>query len=264
MTTHRAPRSHPRLSRTTVTLIAGLVWGAAAAVAVAQSSEQAPADESFVSPPTDVSAQSAPAQRTPVYFEGGEQAWLAELVAREPSSEACVQAAVDYLDTSHESLDALLRRARRAHWLPTNLRLAGIYRRDREDEWRYHVDQSFDESDLLDETAIQDRILDQSDNYMEIRVQIEWRLSQLRQADSEVQLRRLDRSYRDDREKLIELVIERYFRRRELQLRYYRFRSRDSMYEATATALEIERETATLDALTGGWFGRSIRAEPRH
>lgn len=184
--------------------------------------------------------------------------WLASIAAREPDVAACVEAALSHFSGQEESLGELLRRSRRANWLPNSLRLAGVYRHVREDEWRYHVDQSFDESDLIDATDVEDRLLDQRNSYVEVRMQLEWRLSELRHSSDEVSLRRLDRSRSEDSRELAEIVIELFYDRRREQMKYYESWQKDSPYETAEIALVIDQQTALLSELTGGWFTRHL------
>lgn len=184
--------------------------------------------------------------------------WISSVAAAEPTVRSCVEAALEHFRGQEDSLRELLRRSRRSNWLPNSLRLAGVYRHVREDEWRYHVDQSFDESDIIDATDVEDRLLDQRNSYVEVRVQLEWRLSELRHSSDEVALRRLDRSRSDDSRELAKLVIELFFERRGEQLKYFDARRNESHYEVAQVLMIIDQQTAFLTELTGGWFAQQL------
>jgi hypothetical protein len=177
---------------------------------------------------------------------------------KEPTVDDTIEAALAFSHSSGMNYERMLRRARRANWLPQRLRVGAVYRRDRENEWRYHVDQSFDSFDVLEETGVDDRLLDQTDTYFEVRVQLEWSLSELRQSADEVALRRLQQRAEEDRAKLAELVLDVYFERRIAQMAYLERAPSLEPGDSYELLIEVERLTAILDELTGGWFSQQI------
>jgi len=151
------------------------------------------------------------------------------------------------LGVDDERLDAILTRARWSALLP-EARL----RATRYDDERFTTDASVDTSKLRDSTAAN----------VGLEARLTWRLDRLVYADDEPAFERMRLERHDARGRIAGRVLDALFhwQRAELELRWAQAAARDAR-EAVRTRDELDallrlmEAEATLDVLTGGWFG---------
>ncbi len=91
-----------------------------------------------------------------------------------------------------------------------------------------------------------------------VSARLEWRLDRLifHPAELKVEMLRLRRAQM--REDVVERVVRAYYARRRLQI-LMRLKPARSAQGAIRRRIQLDRATAELDALTGGWFSRALR-----
>ena len=94
-------------------------------------------------------------------------------------------------------------------------------------------------------------------DYMNHKVRAQWDLSKLVYNSDQMRVTSLMNSSVDKRDKLLKQVTKVYYERRKLQINMLTA-PQTSVAKQLDEMLEMERLTATLNALTGGWFSRNI------
>ena len=92
---------------------------------------------------------------------------------------------------------------------------------------------------------------------MNHKVRAQWDLSKLVYNSDQMRVTSLMNSSVDKRDKLLKQVTKVYYERRKLQINMLTA-PQTSVAKQLDEMLEMERLTATLNALTGGWFSRNI------
>ncbi len=194
--------------------------------------------------PTTARAQTQPAA-------------VRRIIERDPPVERVRQAALRAYGYAADDLDEWSSRARWSHLLPDV---------DGEVDW---LDQNDSESRYREELATQDTgqmSRDSAMNYVvadsRLRsiysVELQWDLSGLIYDKSEPRIASEVRRRREARQKLLVAVGEAYYQRRRYLIELVltpsaKWRKRLDL------RLQVDRQTARLDAMTNGWFSRALR-----
>ncbi len=179
--------------------------------------------------------------------------------SHEPTVEATMDAAVDYAGLGGDRLEGMYKRAGAANVLPKSIyyEFTGKYRdTDRpqkvytfddpatveNDKWakyvktNYHEDQDFDQH----------------------RVRAQWDLSKLIYNSDQKAIVSTMVSASDRRNKLLKELTKVYYQRRKAQIDAILNPPTD-IAKKLESDLKIQEMTATLDAMTGGWFSDQLR-----
>lgn len=184
---------------------------------------------------------SAAEERRPMAAPGG----VLDQFAQEPSIRETQEVAMQYALVSDATLNSYQRAGRWTKLLPrTRLR----YDSDAADDTQITVD-SAGERTL--------RVEDDRDSGMD--VQVEWRLDELMMGPTRIQTIRETARMVQLRDDILDEVTKIYYDRRRLQVELLMSPPQDPRARVTKD-LRLEELTANIDALTGGWFSKRIRA----
>jgi hypothetical protein len=145
-------------------------------------------------------------------------------------------------------------RMRRSHWVPDRVSVDGGLRGQGLQRSEVQWTDAQREPGQLDQRQTRDLWrLDQSQRW-DVRVRMEWRLQGLVWDDAEVALSRRLEERRERHVRLMQDVAEACYRRRRALAEAWE--AERSGRDPTRAWLEVEWQTARLDAWTEGWFGR--------
>lgn len=181
---------------------------------------------------------------------------LSRRFAREPSVAEVRRQALRATGYQAGDLDEWSSRARWSHLLPdVQGEVDWLDQRDSEARYREDLDTS-DTGQMLRDSARNDFIIDGRLRTI-YALEVEWDLSGLIYDKSEASIAREVRRRREARQKLLEEVGEAYYRRRRYLIEWL-LTARAKWRERLDLRLEVDRQTARLDAMTGGWFSRAL------
>ena len=176
--------------------------------------------------------------------------------SHEPTVEATMDAAVEYAGLGSDRLNGLYRRAGGAKALPKKLYYQMTYR----DQDRDQPQEVYTYADNNASTWTQYKLTDyeQDTDYIQHRVHAEWDLSGLIYNSDQLRVVSTMNSAIKTRDQLLKAVTKAYFARRKLQVDAT-LNPPDDVAKKLDQELKIQELTATLDALTGGWFSEQLK-----
>jgi hypothetical protein len=174
------------------------------------------------------------------------QIWA--LFSWEPSALECQKAAVRHGCLRRKQVRSWRGRVRNAAWLP---------------EVKVGVDRSHGaESRLKGEPGTSSEWAEQKGADLSYGMQARWSLDRLIFDPNELKVSREAQRLVELREEVAHQVTRVYYERRRLQV-LDAIRPPRTLRSAALRRLALERLTAALDALTGGWFSRELRRRSR-
>ena len=182
-----------------------------------------------------------------------------EVMARfshEPTIDETLNAAFEYAGLNGDRLESMYTRAGAANALPKVLSYELTYKdqdKDRpqgvmtfedgkDDEWKSYKATEYKESQV----------------YLQHKVKAQWDLSKVVYNSDQTRVVSAMTSSVEKREKLQKSISKAYFARRKLQIDML-LNPPDSTEEILKKQLQIDEHTATLNALTGGWFVKNLK-----
>ncbi|MFP4600739.1 MAG: hypothetical protein ACLFVJ_20965 [Persicimonas sp.] len=181
-------------------------------------------------------------------------------LSAEPSVDQVQQAALRASGYDADDLDQWSSRARWSHLLPeVRGEVAWLDQRDR--EARYQEDMQTDQAGKMFRDGARNHFVDDNRLRTLYAVDLEWDLSGLVYDRSESTIAREVRQRRKARRILLEEVSEAYYMRRR-HLVELMLTPRDQWRKRIELQLEVDRYSAHVDAMTAGWFSRTL-AEAR-
>ncbi|QDG49771.1 hypothetical protein FIV42_03165 [Persicimonas caeni] len=181
---------------------------------------------------------------------------VASQLASEPSVAQTRSAALRANGYSRGDLDEWSSRARWSHLLPdVEGEVAWLDQRDK--EARYREDLETAETGAMYRDSARNDFVDDTRLRTIYAVELEWDLSGLIYDKSEPTIAREVRRRRDARRELLVEVGEAYYLRRRY-LTELILTPTTEWKKRIELRLEADRQTARLDALTGGWFSRAL------
>lgn len=182
---------------------------------------------------------------------------VARSFAQEPSVDRVRQVALQANGYGQDDLDRWSSRARWSHLLPeVEGEVAWLDQRDRETS--YQEDLETNDSGTMYRDSARNDFVDDSRLRTIYAVELEWDLSGLVYDRSEPTIAREVRRRREARRDLLVAVGEAYFQRRRY-LSEFLLTPKAQWRKRMDLRLEADRQTARLDAMTGGWFSRALR-----
>jgi hypothetical protein len=176
--------------------------------------------------------------------------------AKEPAVAEVRQAALRASGYSSGDLDQWSSRARWSHLLPeVRGEVAWLDQRDNESRYREDIDTN-EGGQMLRDSARNDFIYDSRLRTI-YAIKLDWDLSGLVYHRSEPTIAREVRNRRKARRELLVDVGEAYYLRRRYLMEYL-LTPRSNWRARIKLRLEADRQTAHLDAMTGGWFSRAL------
>ncbi|MBR4984569.1 MAG: hypothetical protein IKY83_02370 [Proteobacteria bacterium] len=173
--------------------------------------------------------------------------------SHEPSVEATMAAASEYAGLDSDRLESLYHRAGAANALPKNIYYELQYR-DRDTERPQTV------YTYTGEDAAPNKYTDYKENqkYTQHKVHAQWDLSKLIfNSDQRGVVSVMNQAVKT-RDKLLKDVSKAYFARRRAQIEL-ELNPPKNVAEKLEADLKIQEMTASLDAMTGGWFSAQLR-----
>jgi hypothetical protein len=176
--------------------------------------------------------------------------------ASEPTVAEVRQASLRASGYGSGDLDQWSSRARWAHVLPeVQGEVAWLDQRDKESRYREDIDTN-EQGQMLRDSARND-FIDDSRLRTVYAIELEWDLSGLVYDRSEPTIAREVRSRRKARTELLIEVGEAYYLRRRYLMELM-LTPESNWRKRMELRLEANRQTARLDAMTGGWFSRAV------
>lgn len=179
---------------------------------------------------------------------------------RAPDVERVQRAALRYHGLDGQ-LDRWSRRARMSNLIP-QVELRTTWQLQRDQVMEYREDQLFDELNQARLDAARNELEDSRERRDQYGVRLRFDLGGLVFDRRELQAQREARALAREHRALLLTVTQLYHERRR-ELARLRELPEDEPELRRAQALEVERCEAELDALTGGWFSRNLRAARR-
>lgn len=182
-----------------------------------------------------------------------------EVLARfdnEPSAEATIQAAMDYSGIQSDRLESMYTRAGAANALPKSISYEMDYRdydKDRPQTVYTYSDDNEDAWASKKSTKYQENM-----NQMDHKFKVQWDLSRVVFNSDQLRVVSAMNTAANSRDKILKAVAKVYFDRRRAQIDMVLNPPADVQTQLSAT-LKIDEFTATLDAMTGGWFSKNIK-----
>lgn len=173
----------------------------------------------------------------------------------EPTIEETMAAALRNAGLDSERFDSMNSRAAGAYALPKVLSYEFTYRD--QDRNRPQDVYTFKDGDTEKWTERKTTKYQEDTDYMNHKVRAQWDLSKLVYNSDQMRVTSLMNSSVDKRDKLLKQVTKVYYERRKLQINMLTA-PQTSVAKQLDEMLEMERLTATLNALTGGRFSRNI------
>lgn len=174
----------------------------------------------------------------------------------EPTIEETMAAALRNAGLDSDRFDSMSSRSAAAYALPKVLSYEFSYR----DQDRERPQDAYTFKDNNTDAWYERKTTKYNENtdYMNHKVRAQWDLSKLVYNSDQMRVAALMNSSVDKRDKLLKSVTKVYYERRKLQIAMLTAPQTD-IAKQLDEALEMERLTATLNALTGGWFSRNIK-----
>jgi hypothetical protein len=178
-------------------------------------------------------------------------------LAKEPPIEQVQRAALEANGYADDDLDRWSSRARWSHVLPqVKGQVAWLDQRDH--KARYREDLDSDEAGTMLRDRAQNNFYDDTRLRTVYSVELRWDLSGLVYDRSETTIAREVRQRTTARARLLDEVTQAYFMRRRHVLERTLTPSK-RWRKHLELQLDIDRQTARLDAMTGGWFGSALQ-----
>ena len=174
----------------------------------------------------------------------------------EPTIEATLDAAINHAGLSSDRLEGLYTRAAAAKALPKSVYYELTYRdqdRDRPQDVYTYKDPTSDKWSEYKQTDY-----NEGTDYIQHKVRAQWDLSGLVFNSDQLRVVSLMNSSVKTRDSILKVVTKTYFARRKAQIDMI-LNPPSDVAERLDAELRIQEMTATLDALTGGWFSRNIQ-----
>lgn len=179
------------------------------------------------------------------------------VLAKEPPIDRVQRAALEANGYAGDDLDRWSSRARWSHLLPqVKGQVAWLDQRDY--KARYREDLDTDEAGTMLRDGAQNYFYDDARLRTVYSVEVRWDLSGLVYDRSETTIAREVRQRRAARQSLLEDVTQAYFMRRQHLLERALTPSQQ-WRRHLEIQLDIDRQTARLDALTRGWFSNAVQ-----
>ncbi len=180
--------------------------------------------------------------------------------SHEPTVEATMDAAVEFSGLGADRLNGLYRRAGGAKALPKKL----FYEMTYKDEDRDRPQGVYTYADNVATSWTQYKLTDykQNTDTLQHKIHAEWDLSGIVFNSDQIRVVSTMNSAVKTRDSLLKAVTKAYFARRKLQIDAT-LNPPSDVAKKLDQDLKIQELTATLDALTGGWFSEQLKNQ-RH
>ena len=174
----------------------------------------------------------------------------------EPSIEQTLDAAIAYAGLDSDRLESLYTRAGAAKALPKVLSYEMTYR----DQDRDRPQDVFTFKDPKSEDWTERKLTDYQEDtdYIQHKVKAQWDLSGVVYNSDQLRVVSLMNSSVKNRDAILKAVTKTYYARRKAQIDML-LNPPSDISEKLEGDLRIQEMTATLDAMTGGWFSHNIR-----
>lgn len=192
----------------------------------------------------------------PVYASAQNAQDIMMKFSHEPTVEATMEAALEYSGLSSDRLESLYKRSGGANALPRQFYYEMTYRdRDTDRPQEATTYKSNDDSawDQLKKTDYEE-----SQDYIQHKVRAQWDLSRLVYNNDQKGVASLMSQVVQKRDKMLKDLNKTYFARRRAQIDMMMNPPQDVAQKLEAD-LKIQEMTATLDAMTGGWFSKQLK-----
>lgn len=195
----------------------------------------------------------------PISFASAQSAQeIMNKFSHEPTIEATMDAAVAYAGLGNDRLESLYVRAGAANALPKSVYYE-FTERDRDtDRPQKQLTYNAENDENQDYTARKDTIYREDQDYQQHKVRATWDLSKLVYNSEQKGIVSLMASASTRRDKLLKDVTKAYYARRKAQIDATLNPPTD-IAQKLDSDLKIQELTATLDAMTGGWFSEQLR-----
>lgn len=176
----------------------------------------------------------------------------------EPTIEATMDAAVHYAGLQADRYESMFMRAGGSNALPKILSYELTYRD--QDRDRPQIVTTWPTGTPSDTNFTSKKVTayEEDTTYMQHKFKAQWDLSRVVFNSEQVRAASMASSAANSRDRLLDKVTKAYFGRRTLQTQLITNPPTD-VAEQLKLNLKIEEFTATLNALTGGWFSKNIR-----
>ncbi len=186
--------------------------------------------------------------------------------SHEPTVEATMEAAIDYAGLSADRMESMYRRAGAANVLPRQVyyEFTGKYQdTDRPQKVFKFEDGVVEKKDADNKvvdawTSYQKTDYHQDQDFTQHKARAQWDFSRLIYNSEQKNVVSLMNSVATTRDKLLKELTKVYFDRRKLQINMTVNPPSDVAARLEAE-LKLQELTATLDAMTGGWFSEQLR-----
>ena len=178
--------------------------------------------------------------------------------SHEPTVEATMEAASEFAGLDSDRLESLYKRAGAANALPKNIYYELQYRDRHTDrpQYVYEYGGSMDGDAIPTKTKYTD--YDEDQDYIQHKVHAQWDLSKvIFNSDQRGVVSVMNQAVKT-RDKLLKDVSKAYFAHRRAQIEL-ELNPPKNVAEKLEADLKIQEMTATLDAMTGGWFSHQLR-----
>lgn len=174
----------------------------------------------------------------------------------EPTIEATQQAAIAFAGLSSERLEGMYDRAGGARALPKILSYEFTYRDQDRDQPQKVITYANGQTDTW--TQLKNTTYKQDTDYLQHKVKAQWDLSGLVFNSEQLRVVSQMSNAAKTRDTLLKNVTKAYFARRKAQIDLITNPPKDVAGKLNAE-LKIQELTATLDAMTGGWFTEQLK-----
>lgn len=176
--------------------------------------------------------------------------------SNEPTIEETMNAALRHAGLDADRFDSMNSRSAGAYALPKVLSYEFTYRdQDRDQPQTVYT---FADADDQNWTQLKTTKYQQNTDYMNHKVKAQWDLSKLVYNSDQMRVVAAMNNSVEKRDKVLKAVTKAYYDRRKLQIRMT-VDPQTSVAKQLDESLELDKLTATLNALTGGWFSRNIQ-----
>ncbi len=192
----------------------------------------------------------------PVYASAQSAQDIMMKFSHEPTVEATMEAALEYSGLSSDRLESLYKRSGGANALPRQMYYEMTYRdrdTDRPQEATTYKNNDDSAWDQLKKTDYEE-----NQAYIQHKVRAQWDLSRLVYNNDQKGVASLMSQVVQKRDKMLKDLNKAYFARRRAQIDLMMNPPQDVAQKLEAD-LKIQELTATLDAMTGGWFSKQLK-----
>ena len=176
--------------------------------------------------------------------------------SHEPTIEATQNAAVEYAGLSADRLEGMYSRSGGSRALPKILSYELTYRDQDRDQPQTVTTYSNNNDTAW--TQLKTTDYEQDTDYLQHKVKAQWDLSGLVYNSEQLRVVSQMSNAAKTRDTLLKNVTKTYYQRRKAQIDMITNPPKDVTAMLNAE-LKIQELTATLDAMTGGWFSKNIR-----